>query len=87
MNRARRICFVVDEDDPKTTIAYFLQEGPRTCNAACSGCYAGAGAETGPRGVVPPDVAKRDVEALRAHYRVLICRGRLTHDRIPWRAN
>lgn len=87
MTQIRRISFFDQLADRSATVAYFLQEGPRTCNASCTGCYAGAGSAVGgaPRGVIDPEVAYRDIEALRARYKVLL-RGTevlLNRDYVP----
>ena len=37
MTNIRRISFFDSLGDRAATIAYFLQEGPRTCNASCTG--------------------------------------------------
>lgn len=74
MARIKRINFFEDLGDKRATIAYFLQEGPSTCNAACKGCYAGAGQISFPlaRGIISSEEAERDIAALVKDYRVLL---------------
>lgn len=70
----KRISFFEDLKEKKATIAYFLQEGPNTCNASCEGCYAGAGtsSEDMARGIIDPVEAREDISELVKEYRVLI---------------
>jgi len=74
MTAVDRINFFEDLGEKKATIAYFLQEGLRTCNASCKGCYAGAGQTSFKfiRGIVKPDEAERDITELIKYFRVFL---------------
>jgi len=74
MNSIKRINFFEDLGEKKATVAYFLQEGPHTCNANCRGCYAGAGMNPFilERGIIDPPEARRDITELVKNFRVLV---------------
>ncbi|MFH0714676.1 MAG: hypothetical protein V1847_03100 [Candidatus Diapherotrites archaeon] len=70
----KRVSFFEGLRGKRGTIAYFVQEGPNTCNAKCFKCYAGAGenAQKLERGIIDPADAFRDVKELVKEFRVII---------------